>query len=379
MHTVPRPEHPRPQFERSDWLNLNGTWTCRFHRDSLGHTKPRTLPDSAARPPRATGPFEQEILVPFAPESTLSGVGETDFIDTIDYHRVVEVPRDWAGRRILLHFGGVDFHADVFVNAAWVGSHTGGSSPFTLDVTHALRPGEPADLTVAVSDYINAGDQPGGKQSHYAKSHGCYYTRTTGIWQTIWMEAVDRAGLADVRIVANAAEGAFTFVPSYLRANAGGELVVSVRRGATEVARASAPCRDGVPLTVRVPEPELWYPDSPVLYDLAFEVVVDGTTVDSVSSYGALRDVTLRDGKFFINDSSVYLRFVLDQGFYPDGVWTAPSDEALRHDIELAMAVGFNGARLHQKVFEDRFHYWADRLGYLTWAEWPSWGLDYND
>ncbi|MFW6260715.1 MAG: glycoside hydrolase family 2 protein [Spirochaetota bacterium] len=379
MSTVPRREHPRPQFERRDWLNLNGTWTCRIHRNALGGNKPRSLPDSADRPPRTNGPFEREILVPFAPESPLSGIGHTDFIDTIDYHRVVEVPDAWAGRRILLHFGGVDFHADVFVNGTWVGSHTGGSSPFTLDVTDALRPGEAADLAVAVSDYISAGDQPGGKQSHYAKSHGCYYTRTTGIWQTVWMEAVDRAGLADVRIVPNATEGAFVFVPSFLRANANGELVVSVRRGGAEVARASAACRDGVPLSVRVPEPELWYPASPALYDLTFEVVVDGATVDSVSSYGALREVTLRDGKFFINDSSVYLRFVLDQGFYPDGVWTAPSDEALRHDIELAMAVGFNGARLHQKVFEDRFHYWADRLGYLTWSEWPSWGLDYND
>ena len=265
---TPRPEHPRPQLERRDWLNLNGTWTCRLDRNSLGGNKARTLPTSEHRPPRARGPFEQEILVPFAPESPLSGIGHTDFIDTIDYHRHVEVPRDWAGRRILLHFGGVDFHADVFVNGEWVGSHSGGSSPFTLDVTDAVRPGERADLAVAVCDYINAGDQPGGKQSHYAKSHGCYYTRTTGIWQTVWMEAVDRAGLADVRIVANATEGSFTIVPSYLRANANAELVVSVRRGGAEVARASASCRDGVPLSVRVPEPELWYPDSPALYDL---------------------------------------------------------------------------------------------------------------
>ncbi len=377
--TIPRPEHPRPQFERSDWQTLNGVWTCRIHRNSLGHMRDLALPASPARPPAATGPFDTEILVPFAPESALSGIAHPDFIDTIDYHRVIDVPAAWAGRRVLLHFGGVDFHADVFVNGSWAGSHSGGSAPFTLDVTDAVRFGESSDLTVAVSDYINAGNQAGGKQSHYAQSYGCYYTRMTGIWQSVWMEAVDRAGLADVRIVPDAVSGSFTFVPRYHRADAGARFVATVSRDGAEVTKASAACRDGVPLVVTVEDPELWSPGSPVLYDLDFEVVRDGTVVDSVNSYGALRDVTLRDGRFYINDTSVYLRLVLDQGFYPDGVWTASSDEALKRDIELSMQSGFNGARLHQKVFEDRFHYWADRLGYLTWSEWPSWGLEYND
>ena len=376
---IPRPEHPRPQFERRDWLTLNGTWTCTIHRNALGHTRDLALPSANGRPPAATGPFEREILVPFAPESPLSGIGHTDFIDTIDYHRSIDVPSAWAGRRILLHFGGVDFHADVFVNAKWVGSHSGGSSPFTLDITDAVRPGEPSGLTVAVTDYINSGNQAGGKQSHYAQSFGCYYTRTTGIWQTVWMEAADRAGLADVRIVPDAAAGSFAFVPRYHRVDARAEFVVTVSRNGSQVARGSAPCRDGNPLVVAIPDAELWSPENPALYDLALEVVANGKIVDTVSSYAALRDVSLRDGKFSINDKSVYMRLVLDQGFYPDGIWTAPSDEALKRDIELSMAAGFNGARLHQKVFEDRFHYWADRLGYLTWSEWPSWGLEYND
>ena len=376
---IPRPEHPRPQFERRDWLNLNGRWTCRIHRNSLGHTRDLTLPTTGVRPPAASGPFEREVVVPFAPESRLSGIGSTDFIDTIDYHRFVEVPADWAGRRVLLHFGAVDFHADVFVNGMWVGSHSGGSAPFTLDVTGAIRFGETADLAVAVADYINAGNQAGGKQTHYAGSYGCFYTRTSGIWQTVWMEAVDRCGLADVRIIPDAVTGSFVFVPRYYRTATSGELVVTVSRGGSQVAKAASRCRDGVPLAMVVPNPELWSPENPVLYDVLLEVVVDGEVVDSVTSYAALRDVTLRDGKVWINGRSVYLRLVLDQGFYPDGIWTAPSDDALRRDIELSMAVGFNGARLHQKVFEDRFHYWADRLGYLTWSEWPSWGFDHND
>ena len=377
--TFPRPEHPRPQLERRDWLTLNGVWTCRIHRNALGHTRDVTLPSTASRPPLSSGPFEHEIVVPFSPESRLSGMSYADFIDTIDYHRTIRVPSGWAGRRVLLHFGGVDFHADVFVNGMWIGSHSGGSSPFTFDVTDAARPGETDDLAVAVADHINAGNQPGGKQTHYALSHGCFYTRTTGIWQTVWMEAVDRCGLADVTIVPDAVSGSFAFVPRYLRAAPAGELVVTVSRHGSQVSKAAARCRDGVPLVVIVPNPELWSPGNPVLYDVLLEVIVDGEVIDSVSSYAALRDVALRDGKFRINERSVYLRLVLDQGFYPEGVWTAPTDDELRRDIELSMEAGFNGARLHQKVFEDRFHYWADRLGYLTWSEWPSWGLDHND
>jgi len=372
-NTTPRPEHPRPQFERKDWLTLNGRWTCHIGRDSLGHMRDLELPT----PPN--GPFDREILVPFAPESPLSGISHPDFIDSMMYHRTVDVPADWSGRRVLLHFGGVDFHADVFVNGVWVGSHTGGSSPFTFDVTDALKPGASADLIVCVRDYINSGNQAGGKQSHYAQSFGCYYTRTTGIWQTVWMEAVDRAGLADVRIVPDAVAGGLAFIPRFHRADPEARFVVTVSDQGVVVATAETMCRDGVPFSVLVPDPKLWSPESPTLYDVAFEVVAGGKVVDAVSSYAAIRDVSLRDGKFFINGRSVYLRLVLDQGFYPDGVWTAPSDEALKRDIELSMAAGFNGARLHQKVFEDRFHYWADRLGYLTWSEWPSWGLEYND
>ncbi|TVR54298.1 MAG: beta-glucuronidase [Spirochaetaceae bacterium] len=377
--SIPKPEHPRPQFQRSDWLTLNGAWTCRIMRNPFGATREVTLPSGERRPPAAVGPFEREIIVPFAPESPLSGIAYDDFIDTIDYHRSIDVPAAWVGRRVLLHFGAVDFHADVFVNGAWAGSHSGGSSPFTLDITRFAEAGKRSDLVVAVADYISAGNQGGGKQSHYAKSYGCFYTRTTGIWQTVWLEAVAEAGLADVQIMPDAQAAAFTFVPRYRRADARGTLTVTVTKDGSAVGAVTAPCRDGIPVSVTVPNPELWYPGKPALYDVRFDVAIDGSVIDSISSYAALREVTLRDGAFFINGKSVYMRLVLDQGFYPDGVWTAPDDAALKRDIELSMKAGFNGARLHQKVFEDRFHYWADRLGYITWSEWPSWGLDHND
>lgn len=345
----------------------------------MGARRDLELPDTPGRAPVATGPYEHEILVPFAPESTLSGIGTTEFIDSMDYHRTFTVPQSWGDRRTLLHFGGVDAHADVYVNGEWAGSHSGGSSPFALDITRHVRPGSAADLTVAVRDFINAGNQGGGKQTHYAQSYGCYYTRTTGVWQSVWLEAVHPAGLASVWIVPNAATGSFAFTPRYLRHDPAASLSVVVSCEGVELARTETPCRDGVPFVVPVPDPDLWYPGRPVLYDLHFRVMNGEHQIDAVTSYSALRDITLHDGRFHINGKSVYLRFVLDQGFYPDGIWTAPTDDALRRDIQLSMAAGFNGARLHQKVFESRYHYWADRLGYLTWSEWPSWGLDYTD
>ncbi|MFW6212525.1 MAG: glycoside hydrolase family 2 protein [Spirochaetota bacterium] len=379
MPQIPRPEHPTPQFERSSWISLNGQWTCQFNRIPRGFSGDLELPTRREQAPANPGPYQHAITVPFAPESPLSGIGYEDFIDSMDYHRVVEVPQAWEGKRVLLHFGGVDFHADVYVNGAWVGSHSGGSSPFTLDITRFAPAGSAANLVIAVRDYINSGDQPGGKQTHYAQSYGCFYTRTTGIWQTVWIEAVDPAGLSSVQIIPSAAAGTFTVVPRYLRHDANAELELIVSREGKEVGRASSPCRDGHPLTATVREPVLWYPGAPALYDIRLVVKKGASELDVVSSYGALRDVTIRDGKFYINEKSVYLRLVLDQGFYPDGIWTAPSDDSLKRDIELSMAAGFNGARLHQKVFESRFHYWADRLGYLTWSEWASWGFDFNN
>ena len=377
--TIPRPEHPTPQFERADWLSLNGTWTCDFHRDSLGHRRDLTLQPRPHRAPAKAGPYETEITVPFAPESNLSGIGETDFIDAMDYHRSIAIPSSWSGKRVLLHFGAVDFHSDVYVGGQWVGSHTGGSSPFSFDITRWAPSGSTTDLVVVVRDFVNAGNQAGGKQTHYAQSYGCFYTRTTGIWQSVWLEAVHEAGFSSFQIVPNAASGSVSIVPRFRRLDPQATWTMLVKTGGREIANATGTCRDGVPLSVEVPDPVLWYPGNPFLYDLTLTVDGGGERIDEVTSYFALRDVVLRDGKFHINDASVYLRLVLDQGFYPDGVWTAPSDDALRRDIELSMAAGFNGARLHQKVFESRFHYWADRLGYLTWSEWPSWGLDYND
>ena len=372
---IPRPEHPRPHFRRSEWINLNGTWTCRIEP-----TRPDGIHPDKHREMAAHGGFETPIAVPFCPESPLSGVGDREFIGVMWYHRVIAVPPEWAGRRVLLHFGAVFYRAEIYLDGTYAGQHVGGSVSFAVDVTRFVKPGGSHHLTVAVTNDLWSGAQPSGKQSWKYRSYGCHYTRTTGIWQTVWLEAVDPCGLADLRIVADVEEGRLIVTPSFHGIAAGQRLEVSASLDGREVGRAGRPARDGIPLSMGIADPQLWEPESPVLYDLELRVTRgDGAEGDRVSSYAGLRETHVEGNRVFLNGQPRYLKLVLDQGFYPDGIWTAPSDDALRRDIELALAAGFNGARLHQKVFEERFLYWADRLGYLLWGESPSWGLDLLD
>ncbi|MHC4983545.1 MAG: glycoside hydrolase family 2 protein [Planctomycetota bacterium] len=367
--TTPRPEHPRPQFQRKDWINLNGTWTFEFDFDKSG---------SAAGWHESKG-FARKINVPFCPESGLSGVGHTDFIEAMWYHRKIEIPPQWAGRDVLLHFGGVDYEAEVFIDAGHVGRHFGGMTGFSLDITPMIRPGGTHDLVVRVRDDTRGGKQPRGKQCPELKTTGCLYTRTTGIWQTVWLEAVARFGLADVHIVPDLDGSRFVVTPAFRRLKRGLNFRATLKDGDAAVAEAQKPACQGGSVIMPVASPRPWSPTDPHLHELTLEVIDDGKVIDSVSSYAGLRSLRVEGNRILLNNEPIYLRLVLDQGFYPEGIWTAPSDEALRRDIELAIKAGFNGARLHQKVFEERFHYWADRLGYLTWAESASWGADPND
>ena len=364
---LPRNEYPRPQFERAEWVNLNGEWEYTF--DFSGSGDERGLKNSGA--------FDGRITVPFCPESKLSGVGYTDFIEMMWYRRDLEIPAAWGDKTILLHFGGVDYECVVYIDGKEAGRHTGGSSPFTLDVSRLVRAGARHNLVVRVEDRVRSGLQPAGKQSQQFIHQGCFYTRTTGIWQPVWMEAVSPWALKSCRIVPDWDNGSFTFFPVLLKVKRGLRLAVSIRDGGTEVASRTVGAGCGA-LTLQLPEPREWNPESPFLYDIVFRLYDDrGALLDEVRSYAGLRKIHLEDGRCYLNDKPVFLRLVLDQGYYEDGIWTAPSDEALRHDIELSMRSGFNGARLHQKVFDERFHYWADRMGYLTWAEFPDWGINF--
>jgi beta-galactosidase/beta-glucuronidase len=363
----PRPEHPRPQFQRPTWVNLNGAWDYALDFGMSGDQRNWQL----------ELPADGTINVPYCPESRLSGVGLTDFIPSIWYHREISVPPDWRDLRVLLHFGAVDFDCRAWINGRLVGRHCGGSSSFAFDITDALKSGG-NQLTVCARDDVRSPLQASGKQSSEYQSHGCVYTRTTGIWQTVWLEGVPASHISRARIVPDLDGGRFLVTPDLVCAARGQRVRVRVLEGGKQVAAAEAAALSGGTIAVDLPEPRAWSPAQPHLYDLSLELLADGQVLDHVDSYAGLRKFHIEGNRFYLNNRPIFLRLVLDQGFYPDGIWTAPDDAALRQDIELSMAAGFNGARLHQKVFEERFHYWADRLGYLTWGEYCDWGMDFT-
>ncbi len=369
--SIPRPEHPRPQFMRDSWKNINGEWSYTFDFGDSGIHAGRELFKSQG--------FDNKITVPFCPESSLSGVGYKDFIPAMWYHRTLKIPQDWAGKLILLHFGAVDYESEIFIDGQSAGFHYGGNSSFTVDITRLVQAGKEHHLVVHVRDNPRPeGSQAMGKQCIDFKSRGCFYSRITGIWQTVWLEPVARGGLKSVHTVADLDNSRFICTPDfYAGLPRGSRLCAIVRDNGTEVCRAEIFAMDNAPITLNIKQAKNWSPESPFLYDLEF-VLSDtaGYILDRVTSYAGMRKIHIEGNRFFLNNQPLYQRLVLDQGFYPDGIWTAPSDEALRHDIELSMKAGFNGARLHQKVFEERFHYWADKLGYLTWGEYCSWGCD---
>jgi beta-galactosidase/beta-glucuronidase len=318
--------------------------------------------------------FSEKITVPFCVESELSGIGHTDFIKALWYHRTFTLPRSWKDDRIFLHFGAVDYECRAWVNGKAVGRHHGGSVSFAFEITDAVKKGQ-NDLVVYAFDDVQSEVQPSGKQSRRPESYGVFYTRVTGIWQTVWLEARPQQFLESVHIVPDLDKGHFVLTPvvsNYQRKLEFRATLLTPRGKTVTSSRGSA--KSGNPVVLSVNNPRPWSPLDPYLYDLRLELADGGKMVDSVKSYAGLRKFHIEGNCFYLNNKPIYLRFVLDQGFYPDGIWTAPSDTALKADIEMSMAAGFNGARLHQKVFEERFHYWADRLGYLTWGEFADWG-----
>ena len=368
MTGIPRAEYPRPQFVRDQWMNLNGTWEFEMDPGSSGE---------------ARGLVEQEhlagkILVPFCPESRLSGVGHTDFIDCVWYKREFTIPSEAAEKKILLHFGAADYRTKVWINGTFIGVHEGGYTSFQMDITRVIKEGENR-ITVCCMDNVRDPMQPSGKQSREYHSYACYYTRTTGIWQTVWIEWVNPAYMRQIMITPDAANGRVRF--SVRTEDAEGAMI-----------RAEA-CYDGVAageaeamvntgwaeVTISLNRKELWNVRDPKLYDYRLTMTDRKGRKDELTGYFGLRSVGLDGKRFLINGKPVFQRLILDQGFYPDGIYTAPTDEELKKDIERSMAMGFNGARLHQKVFEARYLYWADHLGYLCWGEMASWGLDISD
>jgi len=363
---IPRPEHPRPDFERMNWINLNGEWQFEIDNSKSGLEKGW----------RCGRDFSRRIIVPFPPESRLSGVEEKDFMESIWYRRFFNVPEKWFDGKILLHFGAVDYKATVWINGNKAGSHKGGYTPFTFDITKLVKPKD-NELVVWVVDECRSGLQPTGKQSHRLKSYSCLYTRVTGIWQTVWLENVPQQYIKFFHITTNPYEGE-VFISVHLE-GVRSEYVLAAYAYDEESLVAEGKTKSLNPVSLihlKIPNPHLWSPEDPYLYKLVLKLTPQAGSIDEVNSYFGLREIRRVGNKILLNNQVRFLRLVLDQGYYPDGIYTAPSDEALKRDIELAKDMGFDGARLHQKVFEPRFLYWADKLGYLVASEFPDWGAD---
>ncbi|MBQ4354867.1 MAG: beta-galactosidase [Clostridia bacterium] len=362
-----RPEYPRPTLVRPEntWVNLNGTWEFAFDFGNSG--RERKMWEAPA--------YDREILVPFVPESKLSGIEYVDFIAACWYRRTITVPAGWdkTAGRVLIHFGAVDYYSEIRVNGSLAGTHRGGFTPFAVDVTDYLTDGENV-LSVFAEDNGRSNLQPTGKQTYHRYGNaGCHYTRCTGIWQTVWMEYVPKNYIKNLKLTPDIDAGKLDVVVTLEGGNSAVKSVTAAASFAGEaVAEVTAPVLGKfAQFSIPIPDAKLWSLEEPNLYDLT---VTAGE--DTVTSYFGMRSVAINGYAIEINHKPIYQRLVLDQGYFPEGIYTPLTDDELKRDIELSKAAGFNGARMHMKVFEPRFLYHADRLGYLLWDEFPNWGLD---
>lgn len=357
-----RKEHPKPQFCRETWQNLNGEWE--FQIDNADSGRERGLFE-------ATASFDRVITVPFCPQSKLSGIGETDFMRAVWYRRHFTLGDEQTAGRVVLHCGAVDYEAYIYVNGTLCGTHRGGYASFAVDITAAVHTGDNI-VTILARDDERDKHIPSGKQSERYSSYACSYTRTIGIWQTVWLEFTPHTYISEFTLLPDVAAGALT-VQATLVGCADLSLAASFEgkpMGEMTLKAAS----DTVTFTLPLAEKHLWEIGKGGLYDLSFRF-----GDDTVKSYFGLRSIAYRDYAFYLNGKSVFQRLILDQGFYPDGIYTAPDDAELVADIDRSVAMGFNGARLHEKIFEERFLYHCDRKGYIVWGEFPDWGLDVSD
>lgn len=358
---IPRPEHPNPQFLRESWQNLNGEW--HFETDLSNSGIERGI--------MKTDFLQKRITVPFCPECKLSGIGFTDFMPSVWYKRKVNISEEQLLGRVFLHFGACDYFTTVWINSNKVGTHKGGFSSFKFEITDFLKSGENV-ITVNAQDNTKDVLQPTGKQSPEWRQHNCVYSRTTGIWQTVWLEFTPKEYIKNIKFYPNAMDG---IVGVKADLNGCAELRAEVFYEGKKMGEYISENAEGTNVfSINLKEKYLWELGNGRLYDV---VLTFGN--DRVNTYFGLRDIAYKNGKFYLNGKPVFQRLVLDQGFYPEGTYTAPDDAALINDIELSLKAGFNGARLHQKIFEPRFLYHCDRLGYMTWGEYPNWGLDHSN
>ncbi len=353
---IPRPEHPNPQFEREDWINLNGEWQFEYDFGISGRDRKFYERKS----------LNSKIIVPFCPESVLSGIGNTDFLNCVWYLKNVEIPN--TDKNVILHFGAVDYESYIYVNHKEVYHNIGGFVGFDIDITNYVNKGEENVITVCAID-TNPKGKASGKQSKVYYSQGCDYTRTTGIWQTVWLEFVDKSYIKSVKYYPSIADKS---VQIEVETVGNATFTAEASYEGKPMGKVSAELNSGISrLTLKLDELYLWEAGAGRLYDLNLTY---GN--DKVKSYFGVRTTEFKDKKYVLNGKDLFLVTVLDQGFYKKGIYTAETDEELVQDIHLSFDAGFNGARLHQKVFEPRFLYHCDKLGYLVFGETGNWGVD---
>ncbi len=350
------PEYPRPQMQRTEWMNLNGIWQFQ-----PGVSQQETPP---------AGQLSGSILVPFPVESAISGVKEHH--SRLWYRRTFEVPADWGGKRIILHFGAVDYETEVFINGESLGKHFGGYDPFSFDITDYLSQNKSQELTVRVFDPTDVAGFPRGKQTLHPE--GIMYTSTTGIWQTVWLEPVPETHIQAIKLVPDIDQSVLKIKVS----TSGSSEEVSVKAVIKDNGNTIATVVEAVNenFSITVPNQKLWSPDNPFLYDLELTLLRSDEKIDSLNSYFGMRKVSVEevDGlkKLYLNNEFLFQMGPLDQGFWPDGIYTAPTDEALKYDLEMIKQFGFNMVRKHIKVEPQRWYYWADKLGLMVWQDMPS-------
>jgi beta-galactosidase/beta-glucuronidase len=363
-------DYPRPQFERDTWLNLNGEWEFDYDDERIGDIE-RWYEQRN---------FSKKIQVPFCFQSELSGIGEIEFHDCVWYRRGLIMPTHFSNKKIVLHFGAVDYHAWVWVNGQLVKFHEGGHTPFSMNITNLLHNGN-NQIVVKAEDFSRDMMLPKGKQYWEEKSASIFYTRTTGIWQTVWLEAVSEVHLEKVKYTPNIDTNEI-LIEAFIQ----GETLTSNNREVHLKMRITFDGNEVIEDIFRVTTNEMsrriglpdfndhdlgrwWSPEKPNLYDVEFTLMVDGTEVDKVHSYFGMRKISIEAGKICLNNRPYFMKLVLDQGYFPDGIMTPPSDDAIRKDVELTKSMGFNGARKHQKIEDPRYMFWCDKLGLLVWGE----------
>lgn len=358
---IPRPEYPRPLFKRDKWLNLNGLWEFSFDDAERGYQ----LGWSDGRN------FDGRILVPFPYQTKLSGINDKGIHEVIWYARDISKPDEWLDSDLLLHFGAVDYSTTVYVNGKEVGSNRGGHVPFAFDIAPYMQPGSNR-LTLRVEDRKDP-YQPRGKQSSTGMPFGIDYYCSSGIWQTVWLEPVPPLRLDSIRVTPVVEERAFELRVFLHAPSAGYDIEAEVWDDGECIAKMTKYiCSATARLFVRIPDCQLWSPENPQLYQLKVRLYRAGMLLDEIESYVGLRSVELRNGTMNLNGKPTFMKMVLAQGYWPEGYLAAPSDEALRADVEWAKSFGFNGIRMHQKIEDPRWLYWCDKLGMMVWGEMPN-------